>query len=88
MKTRSEGSVGHFAATGQRSLTDPGSVGLFFGRHPATRQEGDSPEQGTERGTGMKRRQGCAGLLLAVLSLPVLAAVGAPEQEELRLGFI
>lgn len=36
----------------------------------------------------MKRRQGCAGLLLAVLSLPVLAAVGVPEQEELRLGFI
>ena len=27
-------------------------------------------------------------MLLAVLSLPVLAAVGAPEQEELRLGFI
>ena len=25
---------------------------------------------------------------MAVLSLPVLAAVGAPEQEELRLGFI
>lgn len=35
----------------------------------------------------MNGRQGCAGLLLAALSLPVLA-LGAPEQEELRLGFI
>ena len=31
----------------------------------------------------MNGRQGCAGLLLAALSLPVLA-LGAPEQEELR----
>ena len=36
----------------------------------------------------MNKRQGCAGLLLALLSLPTLAAVGAPEQEELKLGFI
>ncbi|MFQ2091509.1 CmpA/NrtA family ABC transporter substrate-binding protein [Aeromonas taiwanensis] len=36
----------------------------------------------------MNGRQGCAGLLLVALSLPALAAVGAPEQEELRLGFI
>ncbi|MEL3915203.1 CmpA/NrtA family ABC transporter substrate-binding protein [Aeromonas caviae] len=35
----------------------------------------------------MNGRQGCAGLLLAALSLPALA-LGAPEQEELRLGFI
>ncbi|NEX89725.1 ABC transporter substrate-binding protein [Aeromonas rivipollensis] len=35
----------------------------------------------------MNKRQGCTGLLLATLSLPVLA-LGAPEQEELRLGFI
>ena len=27
-------------------------------------------------------------MLLAVLSLPALAAVGAPEQEEIKLGFI
>ena len=39
----------------------------------------------------MNKRQGCAGLLLALLallSLPTPAAVGAPEQEELKLGFI
>lgn len=35
----------------------------------------------------MNKRQGCAALLLAMLSLPALA-VGAPEQEELKLGFI